>query len=156
MNSTNGTPKSVNIGEVLADYITDMPYGETIRYQDIEKVIGERYGTHKYYRAISKAKSILVERGKMIVLSGRGEYRTAYPGDYVKSYCREVRLAGKRIKNGGKILNGAPTGDMTNEEVQTFNRVSDFHQRLNASIGGSVVEVKKLTGKDHPLMHTAK
>lgn len=156
MDHTNSERKSVNKGEILADSICNRPYGETIRYQHIEEVTGERRGTSRYYGTISKAKKILEERGKMIAPIGGGDYQILYPGDYVSSYAREVRLANRRIKHGGKILRSAPVNDMTQDELQAYNRVSDFHSRLNASISGNVVEVKKLASHDHPLRHMAK
>lgn len=140
--------------EALAEYIMQQPYGATIRYQEIEEITGERYKTSRFYGTVAKAKKILEEHGKMIAPIGGGDYKIAYPGDYAGAYSREVRLANKRIKHGGKILKGAPVKDMTQDEVQTYNRVSDFHARMIASISGSVVEVKKLASRPHPLEAT--
>ena len=146
---------SIRKHELLADYIERKNYGDTVHYQEIEEVTGEKYKTQRFYGAIAKAKNLLEERGKLIVSIGSGDYRIAYPGDYASAYSREVRLANKRIKHGGKILNGAPVADMTQDEVQTFNRVSDFHARLSASLSGNVVEVKRLTSR-HPLEQAVK
>ena len=145
------TRKTVNIGSALADYISEMDYGTVIHYQDIERVINERRKTQRYYQAVAKAKTILEEKGKMIKSIGGGDYQVLYPGDYATAYTREIRLAKSRVKHGGKILDGAPTGDMTVTELQSFNNVSDFHRRMEASIVGHFAEVKKLTGKVHPL-----
>lgn len=143
--------KTVNIGEALADYIESQGYGTVVHYQDIEHVTRERRGTHRYYNAISKAKKLLVQRGKAVKSIGGGDYQVLYPGDYSSAYSREVRLAKNHIKTGGKIIKGAPIKDMTESELQTFNAVSDFHRRIDASIRGQFVEVKRLTGNRHPL-----
>ena len=156
MNETYSKRKSVNKGEILADYVSAKPYGATIRHQDIEEVIEERRGTSRYYSSIYKARKLLEERGKMIVRIGGGDYQIIFPGDYTGAYAREVRLAGKRIQHGARILENAPLKDMTTEELQQYNRVNDFHKRLSASISGNVVEVKKLASHDHPLLHTQK
>lgn len=145
--------KTVNIGEKLADYIEGLDYGTVIHYQDVENVTGERRKTQRYYAAIAKAKKLLVERGKVIKLIGGGDYQVLYPGDYSSAYSREIRLARKRVKRGGKILDNAPVKDMTMEELRTFNNISDFHKRLDASISGSFVEVKRLQSR-HPLRQT--
>lgn len=137
--------------ELLAEYIEKKNYGDTIHYQDVEEVTGEKYKTQRFYGTIAKAKKLLEERGKLIVSIGGGDYRIAYPGDYTGAYSREVRLANRRIKHGGDILKGAPIKDMTQDEVQSFNRVSDFHARLSASLSGNVVEVKRLSERSHPL-----
>ena len=143
--------KTISFGEKLADFITEMEYGAIIHYQDIESVIDEEYGTPRYYRFIAKAKKILESRGKMIKPIGGKDYQILYPGDYSKAYVREVKIAQRRIRHGGKIIKGAPVNDMTAEERQAFNNVSDFHVRLEAQAHGSYVEVKRLVGrKQHP------
>lgn len=143
--------KTTNIGVALADFIREKPYGSFIYYQDIERVTDTKFQTMRYYTAIQKAKKILEEDGKAIKCTGKGTYQVLYPGDYTSAYSREVRLARKRIKHGGKILKGAPRQDMTQEELQSFNHVSDFHARMEAYMKGSYVEVKELANKKHPL-----
>ena len=143
--------KTIRKYEALADYIEPRSYGSIIHYQEIETVTGERRRTQKYYNTIAKAKKLLEERGKMIVSIEGGDYRIIYPGDYTKEYAGEVRKAGRRLKHGGRILRYAPTKDMTKDEQQTYNRVYDFNARLSASFAGSTTEVKRLTGKKHPL-----
>lgn len=135
----------------LADYIKPRNYGEIIRYQEIERVTDTRRKTTAYYNAIHKAKKKLLEEGKMIVAIDGGDYRIVYPGDYSLEYAKEVRRAKNRVMQGKKILDNAPTKDMTRDELEVYNRVYDFGTRLSASMTGSSVEVKRLTGKQHPL-----
>ena len=142
---------TVHRGCALADYIEPHAYGDVIRYQEIERITNEKRGTPRYYNAIAKAKSILTERGKMIVRIGGGDYQVGYPGDYAKEYAGQVKRANRRLKCGKKILDGAPVNDMTETERQTYNRVYDFNARLSASFSGSVTEVKRLTAKPHPM-----
>ena len=145
--------KTINHGEALADYISEQEYGTIILSQDIERITKQRYGTQRYYREIAKAKKILEDRGKMIQCIGEKSYQILYPGDYSGAYAREVKLAKKRIKHGGKIIKGAPVNDMTPEERQTFNTISDFHTRMEAQTIASYVEVKRLAGKrKNPLL----
>lgn len=143
--------KTINYGDVIADYIMEKDYGTIIHYQEIESITHENYGSNRYYAYISKAKKILEKNGKMIKAIGRGDYQVLYPGDYVDAYAREIRLAKGKIKHGGKIIKGAPLNDMTTEERQMLNNISDFHTRINAQINGNYVEVKRLAGKTHPL-----
>lgn len=143
--------KTINIGEALADYISEMDYGSIVHYQDIERITKERRGTVRYSNAVTKAKKLLERNGKMIKYFSGGDYKVLYPGDYSNEYAREVRIAGNHIKHGKKILAGAPINDMTSEERSVFRNVSDFHTRLEASFCGQFVEVKKLVSKKHPL-----
>lgn len=143
--------KTINYGQALADYIAGFDYGTVIHYQDIERIVKEKYRTQRYYNFIQKAKKILEKQGKMIKSLGSGDYQILYPGDYSKAYSREVRCAKNRIKHGGRILNGAPVNDMSTDELQTHNRVRDFHAALEARMYGEFVTVKRLTDKsNHP------
>lgn len=143
--------RSVNIGESLADYISSQEYGTIIRFQDIEIITKEKRKTPRYYNAISKAKKILEERGKVIQHIGGGDYQVIFPGDYTNAYIREIRLANGKIKHGGKILQNAPVNDMNSVERQEYRNVSDFNTKLSASLQGSFVEVKRLADhKKHP------
>ena len=135
----------------LYEYIIPHNYGDIIRYQEIERVTGAKRGASAYYSAIAKAKKMLEADGKMIVSIEGGDYRIIYPGDYTDAYKGEVKRAFRRLKHGKKILDGAPTKDMTEEELQTYNRVYDFNSRLVAQFSGNVTEIKKLVGKKHPL-----
>ena len=137
--------QTINKGIALAEEISKKAYGDTIRYQEIESITREHRGTQRYYQIISKAKKILEQQSKMIAPAGGGDYKILYPGDYVYAYTREVRLANKRIKHGTVILENAPTKDMNQQELQTYNRVNDFHVLLKARMSGNVVEVKKLS-----------
>lgn len=143
--------KTIRRWEVLAEKIANHKYGDIIHRQEIESVTGERWKTQRYYTAIEKAKPLLEKQGKMIVSIGSGDYQVACPGDYAKEYAGMVHKAGKRLKHGKRILDGAPVNDMDDDERQTYNRVYDFNARLSASFAGSVTEVKRLTGKQHPL-----
>lgn len=136
---------------VLAEYIKPRDYGDVIRYQEIERVTDTRRKTTAYYNAIHKAKKKLLEAGKMIVSIEGGDYRVVYPGDYSMEYAKEVKRAKNRVVQGKKILDNAPTKDMTKDELEVYNRVYDFSARLTASMSGGMVEVKRLTGKQHPL-----
>lgn len=142
--------KTVNVGNALADYISAKKYGDFVYSQEIERVTGTKYGDQKYYSSIAKAKKILIGRGKAIKLDSKGTYKVLYPGDYADAYTREIRLANKRVKRGGKILDGAPKKDMSASEISVFNNVSDFHKRLEARFRGDYVEVKALSGRKHP------
>lgn len=142
---------TVHRGTALFEYISPREYGDIIRYQEIERVTDTKRYTTSYYNAITKAKKLLETAGKMIVSIEGGDYRVIYPGDYTSEYVREVKRAKKRITHGKKILDGAPVKDMTENEKQVYDRVYDFNSRLSAQFSGSFVEVKKLTGKPHPM-----
>ena len=144
--------KTINLGKLLADFICTKEYGTIIHYQEIENVIGIKYREKRYQAQITKAQKILRTRGKAIKAIGKnGDYQLLYPGDYTAAYINEVRRAKNRIRRGGQYLEGAPTSDMTADELSEFRSVNDFHKRLEASFHGSYVEVKRLSGRKHPL-----
>jgi hypothetical protein len=143
--------KTIAVWNKLADFISKMAYGDIIHYQDIQSITGLKRGETRYYQAISKAKKILESRGRAIQHIGGGDYQLLYPGDYSGAYVREIKIAKNHVKRGNKILKGAPVNDMSTEERRVFNDVSDFNERMQAQLMGNYVEVKRLTGKPHPL-----
>lgn len=143
--------KTIAVWNKLADFISKMKYGDIIHYQDIQSITGLKRGETRYYQAISKAKKILESRGRAIQHIGGGDYQLLYPGDYSGAYVREIKIAKNHVKRGNKILKGAPVNDMSIEERRVFNDVSDFNERMQAQLMGNYVEVKRLTGKSHPL-----
>lgn len=142
--------RTINAGQALADHIATLNYGSIIHYQEIEQIIHRKWKTHLYYRDISKAKHILEKKGKAIAPIGGGDYQVLYPGDYSGAYANQVKLASRRIKRGGQILEGAPVNDMSPEERMTFNNVYDFHKRVESRLAGEYVEVERLAQKKHP------
>lgn len=143
--------KTIAVWNKLADLVSQSEYGDIIHYQDIQNITGLKRGETRYYQAISKAKKILVSRGKAIQHIGGGDYQVLYPGDYSGAYVREIKIARNHVKRGDKIIKGAPVNDMSIDERRTFNNVSDFNARMQAQIMGNFVEVKRLAGKSHPL-----
>lgn len=136
--------------KLLAEYIKPHEYGTVIRHQEIEEITGVKYKTHQFYSVVDKTKKLLEPVGKAIAPVGGGDYKILLPGDYSPRYGKYVDSARKRIKRGTKLLKGAPTKDMTQDELTTYNRVSDFNAKLCASFSGSVVEVKMLISPPHP------
>lgn len=134
----------------LSSFIERRDYGDIIRYQDIESITGEKRGTSRYGNAIAKAKKILERHGKAIKPIGGGDYQIIFPGDYADLYESKVVQAKRRVMHGKRILENAPTKDMSEAELSTYNRVNDFNVRITAMISGCVVEVKQLTEHKHP------
>lgn len=149
--------KTISAGKKLAERVVDRDYGTIIHRQEIEGITGQRWKTSLYYGAISKANEILTESGRRIAAIGKsGDYQVLFPGDYSDAYVKEIKRAKKCVTKGGKILDGAPVNDMTLDERKKYNDVSDFHNRMQAKIAGSYVEVRRLTGKKpHPLAITS-
>lgn len=134
----------------LSNFIERREYGDIIRYQDIESITNAKRGTPPYYNAIAKAKKILERHGKAIIHISGGDYQIIFPGDYTDLYADKVKRAKRRIIHGKRILENAPTKDMSEAELNTYNRVNDFNVRITAMISGCVVEVKQLTEHKHP------
>ena len=145
--------KTISAGKALAERLKEKDFGEIVQRQEIEEVTGTRWKTSRYYGAISKANDILTEEGKRIAPTGKGgDYQILYPGDYSDAYVQEIKRAKKCVTRGDKIIRGAPVNQMTADERQRYNNVADFHNRMQAQISGSYVEVKRLAGKKmHPL-----
>lgn len=136
----------------LYEYIMAKNYGDIIYHQEIAEQIGERMNTPRYFSTITAAKKALLEAGRMIKSVRRSGYQVVDPDDYTVHAVRQVVTAGKKIDNGVKIMRHAPVSNMTPDGVESYNRVNDRLQILQASVTGAKVELKMLGARrPHPL-----
>lgn len=136
----------------LSEYIMAKNYGDIIYHQEISEQIGERMNTPRYFSTITAAKKVLLESGRMIKSIRKSGYQVVKPDDYTVHSVRQVVAGAKKIDDGVKIMRHAPVGNMTPEGVESYNRVNDRLQILQASITGAKVELKMLgTQRPHPL-----
>jgi len=147
------TLQTISAGKKLAEVVSKRDFGAVIYRQEIEEITGCRWKTSRYYDAVTNANERLTEAGKRIAASGKsGDYQILYPGDYSDAYVKEVKRAKRCVTKGGKILEGAPVNDMTDDERKKYYDVSDFHNRMQAQISGGYVEVRRIAGKKpHPM-----
>lgn len=136
----------------LSEYIMAKNYGDIIYHQEIAEQIGERMNTPRYFSTVTAAKKALLEAGRMIKSVRKSGYQVVEPDDYTTHSVQQVVSGAKKIASGVNIMGHAPVRDMTPEGVETYNRVNDRLQILNASITGAKVELKLLgTRRPHPL-----
>lgn len=141
----------------LAEYIMSKNYGDIIYHQEIAEQIKEQPNTPKYFSAITGAKRLLLDSGKMIESVRKSGYRVVEPDDYTIHSIRQVVAGARRIDSGVKIMRHAPIANMTPEGIESYNRVNDRIQILQASMTGAKVELKMLgTRRQHPLEQIAK
>lgn len=136
----------------LSEYIMTKNYGDIIYHQEIAEQIGEHMNTPRYFSTVTAAKKALLEAGRMIKSVRRSGYQVVVPDDYTAHAVQHVVDAGKKIDRGAKIMRIAPVSNMTPEGVESYNRVNDRLQILQASITGAKVELKMLGARrPHPL-----
>lgn len=88
----------------------------------------------------------------MIKSIRKSGYQVVEPDDYTAHSVRQVVAGAKKIDSGVKIMRHAPVSNMTPEGVESYNRVNDRLQILQASITGAKVELKLLGARrPHPL-----
>lgn len=136
----------------LVDEIIGHKYGETISHFDIADLIKEKHGSQQYRSIVNAAQKKCVELGKMVESVRGYGYRVVNPDDYTVQSVRHVTAGARRIDKGTKILRCAPVNDMTQEGRETYNRVTDRMQILQAAMTGAKVEIRMLSAERvHPL-----
>lgn len=132
-------------------------YGDIIYHQEIAKEIDEPPNTDKYFRIVTGAKKLLLDSGKMIESVRKSGYRVVEPDNYTAQSVRQVVAGARRIDHGVKIMRHAPVSSMTPEGIESYNRVNDRLQILQASMTGAKVELKLLgVRRPHPLEQASK
>lgn len=140
----------------LVEYIMTKEYGDIIYHQEIAEQIGERPGTARYFSVVTGAKKLLLDSGRMIESMRKSGYRVVEPDNYTVHSVRQVVAGAKKIDSGVNIMRHAPVANMTPEGVESYNRVNDRIQILQASITGAKVELKMLGARrPHPLRQLA-
>lgn len=136
----------------LSEYIMTKNYGDIIYHQEIAEQIGERINTPRYFSTVTATKKVLLESGHMIKSVRKSGYQVVEPDNYAAHSVQQVVAGAKKIDNGVKIMRHAPVRNMTPEGMDSYNRVNDRLQILQASITGAKVELKMLGARrPHPL-----
>ena len=140
--------------KILVEEFVNKGYGGAMTHYEISRLVGVKEGTRRYQSIIDSAKKKLLEHGKMIDNVRGVGYRVIDPDEYTGQSARCVISGARRIDKGTKILQNAPVKDMSQEGVQTYNRVVDRMKILQAAICGAKVEINMLSSKrEHPLLY---
>ena len=139
--------------EILAEKISKMNYGDVILHTEISSVINEPYPSSRYTSFIHKTKSILLNKYGRVIESVHGDgYRVLEPDNYTDNSLCHVKRGFRELQKGSAVLKHAPINDMSDEARNVYRRVNDRMILLNASMKGSVAELRELGKKDHPFL----
>ena len=139
--------------EILADEISKLQYGEIIYHGTISGIIGENYRTQQYQQTIQAAKKILLnEYGILLESIRKCGYRVVEPDNYVTQSLKHYKRGFNEFKKGSTTLSHAPVNEMTPEGREEYRRVNDRAIILQASLSGSIVELKTLAKKRQPFI----
>lgn len=140
--------------EILKNVVTkilNMDYGDTITHDELAKDFNVVCNSDIYYQYIRKLKNECLECGKMLENIMKIGYRITSPDDYSNRAITQYKHAARRMKKGEKILQYAPTQNMSKEGLTEYRRVNDRIRLLNAHMSGAIVELKLLNDKkQHP------
>lgn len=141
--------------EVLCEKILQLNYGELITHAEISSIIKEEYGSMKYNSVIQNTKKRLLKNQRAIEsIRGQG-YRVVEPDAFVDLSLGHYKKGFKEMQKGSDTLRFAPAKDMSIEGRNTYHRVQDRANALQAVLNGACVELKELRTKDgarnHPM-----
>jgi len=135
--------------------ITAYDYGTLILHTDFMRLFDLEPSSKDYYHTVSAVQRECLEAGKMLENIHNIGYRVVRPDDYSKQALRQCKLGVKRISMGQKILDYAPTKEMSAHALKEYREIKDRTNALNAHLTGGIVEMKMLH-KSHPLLQGAK
>lgn len=139
----------------LVNAVKERNYGDVLTFDEIGKIINQRYGRTSYSDILQAARKHLITTGHMIVnVRGIG-YKVCDPDNYTGEGVRYMRQGARKIDRGAKIVAHAPVNDMSQAAREAHNRVNDRMVRLQAAMAGATVEIHMLEANKNPLL-TAK
>ena len=141
--------------EVLCEKILQLNYGELITHDEISSIIKEEYGSPRYSTVIQQTKTHLLKKQRAIEsIRGQG-YRVVEPDAFVDLSLDHYKKGFKEMQKGSDTLRFAPAKDMSIEGRNTYHRVQDRANALQAVLNGASVELKELRAKEgirnHPM-----
>ena len=139
--------------EIIAENLLLLKDGEVITHKELSNLIQTPYDSQQYRSVLQQAKHYAAEHYGVELESIRGVgYRRIEPDKYVDHSLRHYKRGFKEFQKGENTLRHAPVDRMTVEGRDAYRRISDRAMILNASLSGSMVELKKLGEKRHPFL----
>lgn len=102
---------------VIVGLIQTREYGESIPHAEIAAATGLSYGTQRYFQQVQRARRVLLTewRKELETLKGTG-YRLVNPDEFNGRFRRQLRLAGRPIRQGLRVLVAAPAERLTDAQ----------------------------------------
>lgn len=127
---------------VIVDLFRALDYGQSLAHRVVCEATSLRAESTEYYRHISQARRVLLRDHGIEVESEPGKgYRRVEPGRYGERSKRDLRLGGKRIRRGRKVLEVAPVHLMTPEQVKEIEHAT---QRLNLLVAQMTSTIRSM------------
>lgn len=136
----------------LVKAVEERNYGELLNFDEIGRIVNQKYGTRTYGDILQAARKRLIAAGHMIINVRGVGYKVCNPDDYTGEGVRYMRQGARKIDRGAKILGHAPVNDMSPMAREAHNRVNDRMLRLQAAMAGASVEIHMLSANKNPLL----
>ena len=137
--------------ELLSEEFMKLNYGDILKHEDIAQIIQSDYPSRDYQVQVGLALKHLWKKYQRKVKNVRKVgYRVIVPDEYTNETLNCYLSGVQKIKEGTDIMNYAPVNSMTQEGREAYRRVQDKALAFNASVQGSIVELKLLGKKEHP------
>lgn len=148
-----GIIKNKKKWEILAESLSNIPYGDVVKHEQISDIIGEKYGSSNYNMIVHQAKKLLLREYKISFESIRGiGYRRIKADDFTKQAIDHFRRGANDFRKGAETLEFSPVNDMSEEGRAEYRHISDRTRQLEAALIGGLTEVRVLREKRHPFL----
>ena len=131
--------------------VLSFEYGRMIMHDELAVWLEAPKGSRAFYTAMTKLKSLCLERGKMLASVRERGYRITDPDDYCKESIRLMKQGVNSVHRGKKVLDYAPTSEMSPIGLAEHREVSDKAQSFAAQIESGLIGIKRKQ-RSHPLL----
>ena len=157
-NNNKMTSKQQNI-EKLAQYIlTRFNYGDTLYYEDVERLIGAERGEYEYVYTLAQAKNMLITYGMVLVPVINEGYRVLHPKEITDHVVNKYLLKSVATLDKGRTIlhytDREALNDIEQTRVDTVEKyIAEIQKHnedqivMNNSILLSVARQKELKGE---------
>lgn len=102
---------------LIVELVSPRDYGETVSHQEIAASTGLEYGSRRYFQQVQRARKVLLTewRKELETVASVG-YRLVTPNEFHSRFRRQLRLAGRPLRQGVRVLVSAPAERLTDAQ----------------------------------------
>ena len=136
--------------ELVKVVVESWEFGSKHTHTECADILGEHYGSIKYYTYMNKAQDELSDLGHRIrCIKGYGYYKLT-PSEYPEAAYCDTRKSVKYLRKGVTNIHGAPTKHMDDNTKRKTENIAVFMGKSLKALSSTASDIRALAGITRP------